>query len=175
MFAPEASLSELHLSSYCVLPCEPVHDLKGYWAPVLRKLPSVLPSLLKSAISLYLDTVWKKANLYGSDLREMLVEVAHILATRSANGPASDFITCFVQVSRILYTKDSDRSPKQCLQFHNCAYMVYDLHCALFGEVHTSLYFHALLVHGPVQHEIVCCRSTNTESEESFQKCRVSS
>ena len=48
--------------------------------------------------------------------------------------------------------------------------MVHELHCALFGEAHTSLYFHALLFHGPVQHEIVCCRSTNTESEERIFK-----
>ena len=171
MFAPETSLSELNLSSYCVLPCEPLHDLKGYLAAVLRKLPSVLPvSALKTDVSLYLDTVWKKANLYGSDLREALVEVAHISASHSENSPASNFITCLVQVSRILYSKESDRSPKQCLQYYNCAYMVHELHCALFGEAHTSLYFHALLIHGPVQHEIVCCRSTNTESVERIFK-----
>ena len=73
MFAPEASLSELHLNSYCVRPCEPLHDLKAYLAAVLRKLPSVLPvSALKSAVSQYLDTVWKKANLYGSDYEKHL-------------------------------------------------------------------------------------------------------
>ena len=171
MFAPETSLSELHLSSYCVLPCEPLHGLKDYLAAVLRKLPSILPvSALKASISVYLDTVWKKTNLYGSDLREALVEIAHIFASHSANGPASDFITCLVQVSRILYSKNSARSPKQCQQFYNCAYMAHELHHALFGEVHTSLYFHVLLIHGPVQHEIVCCRSTNTESEERIFK-----
>ena len=84
MFAPEASLSELHLNSYCVRPCEPLHDLKSYLAAVLRKLPSylaavlrklpsVLPvSALKSSVSQYLDTVWKKANLYGSDYEKHL-------------------------------------------------------------------------------------------------------
>ena len=43
-------------------------------------------------------------------------------------------------------------------------------YCALFGEVHTSLYCHALLVHGPMQHEVVCSRSTNTENEERIFK-----
>ena len=31
LLAPEATLAELHLGSYCVLPCEPLHDLKGTW------------------------------------------------------------------------------------------------------------------------------------------------
>ena len=48
--------------------------------------------------------------------------------------------------------------------------VIRELHRALFGEVHTSLYFHALLVHGPVQHEVVCCRSTNTENEKRIFK-----
>ena len=64
---------------------------------MLRKLPSVLSvSALKAAISLYLDTVWKKANLYGSDLSEAFLEVACIFASNPENGPASDFITCLV-------------------------------------------------------------------------------
>ena len=33
-----------------------------------------------------------------------------------------------------------------------------------------SNYFHALPVHGPMQHEVVSCRSTNTENEERIFK-----
>ena len=173
LFAPDTTLSELHLSNYYVLPCEPLHDLKGYLAAVLRKLPSILPPCaLKLAVSQCLDQVFKKAKLYGSDLRSALVEVAHIFA-KSANddrtAAVSDFITCLVQVSRILYSKDSDRSPKQCLQFYNCAFFLHQLHCELFGES-TSTYFHALLIHCPVQHEVVCSRSANTEGEERIFK-----
>ena len=32
------------------------------------------------------------------------------------------------------------------------------------------MYFHALFVHGPMQHEVVCSRSVNTESEERLFK-----
>ena len=161
MFAPEACLSDLYLSSYCVLPYESRHHLKSYLAAVLRMLPSILPSsALKGCVCKYLDTL-EKANLYGSDLWEALVEVALIFASHPVQGP--------VLTSGIIYSQDSDRSPKQCLQFYNCAYKVHELHCAMFEKVHTSLYFHALLVHGPVQHEVVCCRSTNTENENSAE------
>ena len=173
LFAPETALSELHLSSYCVLPCEPLHDFKGYLAIVLRKLPSILPqSTMKSSVSDCVDMLYKKSKVYGSDLRSTLVDVAHIFA-KSMQGPQTktifDFVSCLVQISRILYSKDSDRSPKQCLQFYNCAFMLHQLHCDLFGES-TSIYFHALLTHCPVQHEVVCSRSTNTEAEERIFK-----
>ena len=50
LLAPDATFTQLHLSSYCVLPCEPLHDLKGYLGAVLRKLPSVLHSSLKVSV-----------------------------------------------------------------------------------------------------------------------------
>ena len=87
-------------------------------------------------------------------------------ASHPAQGPIFDYINCLVQVSRILYSLDADQNSIQCLQFYNCAYKVHELHCAMFSKVHTSLYFHALLAHGPVQHEVVCCRSTNTGNEK---------
>ena len=46
LLTPEATLSALHMCSYCVLTCEPLHDLKGYLGAVLRKLPTVLQSFV---------------------------------------------------------------------------------------------------------------------------------
>ena len=171
LFAPETTLAELHLSHYWVLLCEPLHDLKGCLGVVLTQLPSFLaPSALASSVSDYLNLLWKKSHLYGSDLRAAVVEIAHIFASSSAQGPAFDFINYLVQIGRILYGKDCDRSPKQCLQLYNCTFMLHQLHCSLFGEASLSTYFHALLIHCPVQHELVCSRSTNTESEERIFK-----
>ena len=105
----------------------------------------------------------------------LFVEMTLILfnayfASHPAQGPIFDYINCLVQVSRILYSLDADQNSIQCLQFYNCAYKVHELHCAMFGKVHMSLYFHPLLAHGPVQHEVVCCRSTNTENEKRIFK-----
>lgn len=107
----------------------------------------------------------EKVNLYGSDLREALVEVAHIFVSNASQGPAFEFITYLVQLSKILYSNESSRSPKQCLQLYNCTFTIHQLHCKLFGEALTSSYFHALLIHCPVQHELVCSRAANAESE----------
>ena len=91
-FAPETTLAELHLSHYWVLLCEPLHDLKGCLGVVLTQLPSFLaPSALASSVSDYLNLLWKKSHLYGSDLRAIVVEIAHVFASNSAQGPESCF------------------------------------------------------------------------------------
>ena len=170
LLAPEATLADKHLGSYCVLPCEPLHDLKGYLGAVLKKLPSILHSSLKTSVSECTDALWKKSHMYGCDLRNALVQIAHIFAANSAVGHSADFVACLVQVSEILYSKALDRSPKQCLQLYNCTFVLHQLHCELFGETSIGAYFHALFIHSPVQHELVCSRSTNVESEERIFK-----
>ena len=61
--APEATLTDKHLGSYCVLPCELLHDLKGYLGAVLKKLPSILQSSLKASVSECTDGLWKKSHM----------------------------------------------------------------------------------------------------------------
>ena len=58
--------------------CSFLHDLKGYLGAVLRKLPAALQSLLKVSVGECLDALWMESHLYGCDLRNALVQVAHI-------------------------------------------------------------------------------------------------
>ena len=129
---------------------------------------------LKRDVNSYLETVFKRAHLYGSDLREALIEVAHLMAQSNSQSQAvctlRKYILYLVQISKILYSKDANRTAKQCLQFYNCAFVSHELHLELFGETLNNMYFHALFVHGPMQHEVVCSRSVNTESEERLFK-----
>ena len=71
MFSPESNLEDFHLNKYCVLPLEPLHDLKGYLGGVL-KTPIIPVGTLKRDVNSYLETVFKRAHLYRSDLREAL-------------------------------------------------------------------------------------------------------
>ena len=100
MFSPERALGDLNLQDYEVLPFEPLHNLKGYLGSVLGKLPSVIQNgALKKKVSIYLDTVWKKAHLYGSDLREALIEVAYLfVSSPETNDTAAvrKYVMCLV-------------------------------------------------------------------------------
>ena len=174
MFSPESALGDLNLQDYEVLPFVPLHDLKGYLGSVHRKLPSVIQNgALKRKVSIYLDTVWKKAHLYGSDLRGALIEVAYLFVSSPETNDTTavrKYVMFLVQISKILYSLDMSRSPKQCLQFYNCTFTVHELHLELFGTAMATQYCHALLLHGPQQHEVVCSCSVNTENEERLFK-----
>ena len=75
------------------------------------------------------------------------------------------YVMCLVQISKILCSLDMRRSPKQCLQFYNCAFTVHELHLEFFCTAMATQYFHVLLLHGPQQHEVVCSCSVNTVNE----------
>ena len=73
-------------------------------------------------------------------------------------------------ISEIVYSNDNRRTPRQCLKFYNCTFLHHELYVDLFKPGKASIYFHSLLVHGPVQHELVCSRSANAEAEERLFK-----
>ena len=128
LFTPEVCLEDMSLQKYSVLPFDPLHDLKGYLGGILRKLPSVIPNgPLKDSVAAYLDSIWKKEHLYGSDLREALIEVAHLFVSSNVSNVGTSlqctvgkYINSLVQISKI-------RTPKECLQFYNCAFIVHQL------------------------------------------------
>ena len=96
---------------------------KGYLGGILRKLPSVIPKgPLKDSVTAYLDSIWKKEHLHGSALREALVEEAHLFGSSNVSNVGTSlqctvgkYINCLVQISKILYSRDCHRTPKQCL------------------------------------------------------------
>ena len=80
-------MEDFHLNEYCVLPFDPLHDFKGYWGGINNKLPSIIPAgTLKRDVNSYLETVFKRAHLYGSDLREDLIEVAHLMVKSNSQS-----------------------------------------------------------------------------------------
>ena len=170
---PRADLLDMNLVNYTVLSFEPLHDLKGHIANVLGQLPSVINQpAVKSKVKDYLDTFAQKPKLYGSDYREALIQVMHIIVNCKLNSddPVHVLISTLVKISEIVYSNDSRRTPRQCLQFYNCAFLHHELYVDLFDPKRASVYFHSLLVHGPVQHELVCSRSVNAEAEERLFK-----
>ena len=95
----------------------------------------------------------------------------HILAGKvDTDDPVYILISTLVKISEIVYSNDSKRSSRQCLQFYNCAFLHHVTYIDLFKPDRSSIYFHSMLMHGPVQHELVCSRSANAEAEEHLFK-----
>ena len=77
------------------------------------------------------------------------------------------------EISSILYAKPEERCPRSILRLHNQTF----LHAIACEEVigkpqiltekkFYGRYLHSLVVHAPIQHRIICSRSTNTEQQE---------
>ena len=170
---PCADPMDMNLIDYTVLSFEPLHDLQGHIHKLLDILPGVITQpVVKARVGDYLKVFYKKNNLYGSDLREAIIQVMHILVNCKVDSEDSIFILVqtLVKISEIAYSSESRRSPKQCLQFYNCLFLHHEIFMDLFKPDKVSIYFHSLLVHGPLQHELVCSQSANAEAEECLFK-----
>ena len=77
------------------------------------------------------------------------------------------------EITHILYAKEHERCQRNILRFHNQTF----LHAIACEEVigkpiiltekkFYGRYFHSLVCHAPIQHRIICSRSTNTEQQE---------
>ena len=77
------------------------------------------------------------------------------------------------EISSILYAKLEERCPRSILRLHNQTF----LHAVTCEEVigkpriltekkFYGRYLHSLVMHAPIQHRIICSRSTNTEQQE---------
>ena len=113
-----------------------MHDLKGHLSKVLPDLTKVIQNTtLKTEIAHYLMNFFKKPNLYGSDFREATIQILHIIAKSGLDqgDPLFVFIATIVKISEIVYSRENKRTPRQCLQFYNCAFLHQELYHELFA------------------------------------------
>ena len=175
---PKADLSHYNLDHYTILPCEPLHDLKGHLNNLLSNISSLLTDQLKTDVhDLIQRTVyWKDSGHTGADMRVGLLRVYHVLLKAAESGTLNDsdgvlnLIRTAVCISDILYSPPEERTPRNILRFYNACWFHHELCVSLFpsliGSKFFGLYFHSLLTHAPLQFEIVCLRSVNTEANE---------
>ena len=82
---------------------------------LLEQLPNVIHNPeVNRQVSLYLKTSWAKPKIYGSDLREAIIQVMHILVKCGVDRQENLFllISTIVKISEIVYSNDSRRCPK---------------------------------------------------------------
>ena len=181
---PSQNLADLNLSQYAILDCEPLHDMKGHLINLLTELPDVLVgSVKKLALELLTNILYsKKKNGYsGSDLRLALIETYKLLYFQQTDQQIKILLSTAVKISEILYSTYEKRTPKSILQLYNCTWLHHEICKSIFTNPHDTsytkffgTYLHALVAHGPIQYEVVCLRSVNTENEERiFQQAKT--
>ena len=111
-------------------------------AKLLDQLPNVTTNAeVNKKVSLYLKNLFSKPKLYGSDLRKALIQVMHILVNCQTDNenPVFLLISILVKLSENVYSSDTRRCPKQCLQFSNWAFLQYKLYMDLFKPQYISI------------------------------------
>ena len=172
--SPTVNLESLSLQTYSVMDCEPLHDFKGYAMHLINQVSktSHLSSSIKHEIKEYITKSRQGEQVSGSDIRCAVLHIYQILVKSNASWKRQTLFLSLTQISQVLYSSDTGRCGKQILKFYSCCWLHHELNVELFPQPSETalhgIYFHALLTHAPVQQEIICNRSVNTESEEQI-------
>ena len=170
---PTQSLQDLNLKDYEVLDCEPLHDLKGHANNLLQEVPGLMTPPHKQTITQIIQSTLKQSSS-GVHLRVAIIKVyLKLLKLKDVHDKVKQLLGTLVKISQILYLPESGRNPKTVLQLYNVTWLHHELCCELIPNPNAQArdrlygtYFHDLVVHAPIQYQMVCLRSTNAESTE---------
>ena len=174
---PQAQLKDLGLDKYEVLPTEPLHDIGHHIENCLTEIPHHLPAtqakIIKDAVDLCLDKEYKR----GVDYRAAIIKVAGYAGQTGKISPeVMLFINTLIEMQRILYAPEKNRTPALILRYYNQSW----LHSILLKKLSDlkpkkltlrklfGVYFHDLTAHAGLMLRIVCGQSINAEKQERF-------
>ena len=171
---PKQELAELNLEKYTVLDSEPLHDMKGHLSNLFKELPHILPSNIRASCK---DIIASNSRdkVTGADYRTILFELyLHFSNLTIVDKSILLLLRTAIKLSELLYMSDDKRTPKCVLQLYNVSWLHHELCSKLFTTFHGDLsrstffgsYLHSLVVHAPLQFEIISLRSINTENQE---------
>lgn len=172
---PCQDLTSLHLEDYTVLDCEPLHDIKSHFGNLFKELPHILPPELRSSCKEVIEANMKD-NMTGAAYRLMSIELFVHAKNANADHSILLLLETALRISELIYSTDEKRTPRRVLQLYNCTWLHHELCSELFSSFHGDLnrnkffgsYLHSLVVHAPIQLEIISLRSVNTENQERY-------
>ena len=174
-FTPTAELTRYGLQRYQIMPCEPLHDIKGHVSNLLTELPHHLTKAAGNQVKNIINATVGEHNR-GCDWRKALFLTTTALQDRADCPPsARKLIRLLADVASLLYASADKRTPKMILHLSLCLWRHFELMQQVIGEPKAiSLgtlyggYLHGLL-HSPTQLAVVSLSSTNAEALERQQ------
>ena len=169
---PQVLLKNIHLGKYEVFPTEPLHDLKGHIRNIIEEATKKALGETLGVLKHIQATALNKSTLRCSDYRKALILIYNAL--RQCNSPNLEILELFrtaTEISEIMYARDSKRTLKEVLRFHNLTYQHGKLCMDLFAQRSTKnpvfgRYFHSITCHSPLLLRVICLWSVNTEVQE---------
>ncbi len=170
---PTQSLKNVNLANYEILDCEPLHDIKGHLTNLIQEIPYLLSPTNKELVLRIIQSTIKETSS-GVHLRVAVIKIhLKLLNLKDVDDDIKLLLTTIVKISELLYLPEIQRNPKTVLQLYNVTWLHHELCCKLIPTPKTQsrekfygIYLHDLVVHSPLQYQMVSLRSTNAESTE---------
>ena len=110
-----------------------------------------------------------------------MIEIYKFILLKDINSSIVRLLSTAVKVCEIMYALDTQRSPWSVLQLYNLTWLNHELCKSLFVKflevTHDKLfglYLHSIVLHAPLQYDVLCLRSVNTENQERiFQQAKT--
>ena len=173
-FEPRSDLSRFALNRFQIMPCEPLHDLKGHISHVLTELPHHLPKEVGQQIADIVNSAVGDHNR-GCDWRKALFQCTNKVQSCLGGGKEHLLLRRLADVATIMYSRATERCPKMVLRLSLSLWHHFELLREIIQVPKTiSLgalyggYLHGLL-HSPLQFAVVSLSSTDTETLERQQ------
>ena len=107
---PDLPLADINLQRYCILDCEPLHDIKGHLTNLFTKLPHIIgDAQLRSETIQLLDIVVPKEKPSGGDYRRVAIRLLALIKGRTHEDICL-LMSTIVEISDILYANDNKRN-----------------------------------------------------------------
>ena len=171
---PQASLKDLGLVKYEVLPTEPLHDIGHHIENVFTKFAKHLKPAETQAVEDYYNTsIGNKDSKRTADYRTALVQTTALLQKSGVmSNKALAVLKSLVEIHRIPYSSDK-RSQAFILRYYNQAWY----HSILLREFIKKpnkltlrkmfgVYFHNISAHGGIMLRIISGLAANVEKQE---------
>jgi hypothetical protein len=171
---PTTSLESFNCENYETISFEPLHDIGKHIENVLTELPAHLPAEEAKDIEEVI-----KLSMEGKDTkrtfeyrRAIVILTQH--SVKISSHRIRQLLTSLVEIQRLAYSSESERTPKSVLRLHNMTWYHGILCQEVFGfklkEMTTRKlygnYFHDITSHAAMQHRLISGRSTNVEEQE---------
>lgn len=175
---PQAKLEDIGLDRYEVLPTEPLHDISHHIENFLTEIPHHLSSVHSNIVKDVVNSALQdKECKRGVDYRAAIIKVAGYAEQTGKFPPeVMQLMNSLVEMQRILYAPDKERTPALILRYYNQSW----LHSILLKKLTNlnpkkltlrklfGVYFHDLTAHAGLMLRIICGQSVNAEKQERF-------
>ena len=172
---PTSTMESINCGKYEVLSFEPLHDIGKHIENILTELPFHLPKKEAAAVNDVIQcSLGGKDTKRTFDYRCALIILAKQSFTIISSKLVQHLLTTLVEIQRIAYSGEAERTPKSVLRLHNMTWYHGILCREVLGfklkELTTRKlygnYYHNITSHAPMQHRLINGKSCNVEEQE---------